>query len=65
MPGDEPVWHIFAVRSPARDALAAHLTALGVETLIHYPVPVYRTPAFAAFGPGRRYRERRPSPRRS
>src|SRR3954462_5889343 len=48
-PGAEPVWHIFAVCSPARDALGARLDALGVETLVHYPTAVYRTGAFADF----------------
>ena len=50
-PGNEPVWHLFVVRAPGRDGLAARLAELGVETLIHYPRAVYRTPAFAAFGP--------------
>jgi dTDP-3-amino-3,4,6-trideoxy-alpha-D-glucose transaminase len=50
-PGNEPVWHVFVVRARRRDALAARLADLGVETLIHYPRAVYRTPAFAAFGP--------------
>jgi dTDP-3-amino-3,4,6-trideoxy-alpha-D-glucose transaminase len=41
------VYHLFPVRSPRRDALQAHLTAAGIETLIHYPVPLPRQPAFA------------------
>jgi dTDP-4-amino-4,6-dideoxygalactose transaminase len=45
--GCEPVWHLFVVRSPARDALQAHLRNAGVETLIHYPVPPHRQPAYA------------------
>jgi dTDP-4-amino-4,6-dideoxygalactose transaminase len=41
------VYHLFVVRSSERDALQAHLRASGVETLIHYPVPLPRQPAFA------------------
>jgi dTDP-3-amino-3,4,6-trideoxy-alpha-D-glucose transaminase len=43
----EPVWHLYVVRTPHRDALRAHLAALGIETGIHYPVPPHRQPAFA------------------
>ncbi|MGY1808896.1 DegT/DnrJ/EryC1/StrS family aminotransferase [Blastococcus sp. SYSU D00669] len=43
----EPVWHLYVVRSPHRDALRDHLSAHGVQTLIHYPIPPHRQPAFA------------------
>ncbi len=42
------VYHLFVVRSRRRDALQAHLAAAGIETLIHYPVPIHRQPAFAS-----------------
>ncbi|WP_304440637.1 DegT/DnrJ/EryC1/StrS aminotransferase family protein [Geodermatophilus sp. DSM 45219] len=42
-----PVWHLYVVRTPHRDALRSHLAARGVETGIHYPVPPHRQPAFA------------------
>jgi dTDP-4-amino-4,6-dideoxygalactose transaminase len=35
------------IRSPKRDALRAHLDAHGVETGLHYPVPLHRQPCFA------------------
>ncbi|TFV83301.1 DegT/DnrJ/EryC1/StrS family aminotransferase [Blastococcus sp. CT_GayMR16] len=41
------VWHLYVVRTPHRDALREHLTASGIETGIHYPVPPHRQPAFA------------------
>lgn len=47
VPGTTPVWHLYVVRSPARDRLREHLAAHGVETLVHYPVPCHRQPAFA------------------
>jgi dTDP-3-amino-3,4,6-trideoxy-alpha-D-glucose transaminase len=49
--GDEPVWHLFVVRHPHRDALREALAAQGIETLIHYPKPVYRFPPFAQHAP--------------
>jgi dTDP-3-amino-3,4,6-trideoxy-alpha-D-glucose transaminase len=45
------VYHLFPVRSSGRDALQAHLAAAGIETLIHYPVPLPRQAAFAAARP--------------
>ncbi len=42
-----PVWHLYVVRTPHRDALQRHLTAHGVETGVHYPVPPHRQGAFA------------------
>ncbi len=41
------VYHLFPVLSSAREALRAHLQAHGVETLIHFPVPIPRQPALA------------------
>jgi dTDP-3-amino-3,4,6-trideoxy-alpha-D-glucose transaminase len=45
------VYHLFPVRSTDRNGLQAHLTRCGVETLVHYPVPVHRQPALAAAEP--------------
>jgi dTDP-3-amino-3,4,6-trideoxy-alpha-D-glucose transaminase len=50
-----PVWHLYVVRTPHRDALRDHLAARGVETGIHYPVPPHRQPAFAAGPLGQLY----------
>jgi dTDP-4-amino-4,6-dideoxygalactose transaminase len=41
------VHHLFVVLCDERDRLAAHLKARGVETLIHYPIPVHRQPPAA------------------
>jgi dTDP-4-amino-4,6-dideoxygalactose transaminase len=46
LPDSEPVWHLFVVRHPRRDALAAWLAAHGIGTLIHYPTPPHRSPAY-------------------
>jgi dTDP-4-amino-4,6-dideoxygalactose transaminase len=45
------VYHLFPVRTLARDAFQAHMTTRGIETLIHYPVPIPRQPALAAADP--------------
>jgi dTDP-4-amino-4,6-dideoxygalactose transaminase len=39
---EQHVQHLFVVRSAERDALASALKARGVESLIHYPVPLHR-----------------------
>ena len=43
----EPVWHLFVVRHPRRDELQQKLTAAGIGTLIHYPVPAHLSGAYA------------------
>ncbi len=48
----EPVWHLFVVRHPERDAFAARLKAAGVATVIHYPIPPHLQPAYAGLGIG-------------
>lgn len=49
-PGSEPVWHLFVVRHPQRDELAAHLRARGIETLVHYPEPPHLSGAYRDAG---------------
>ena len=46
------VFHQYVIRSPKRDELRAYLQAEGIGTLIHYPVPVHRQPAYAHFAQG-------------
>jgi dTDP-4-amino-4,6-dideoxygalactose transaminase len=41
-----PCWHLFPVLCRQRDALRTHLATLGIETLIHYPVPIHRQECF-------------------
>lgn len=48
--GRRHVWHLYVVRSAHRDALRAHLTARGIGTQIHYPIPIHRQVAFADLG---------------
>jgi dTDP-4-amino-4,6-dideoxygalactose transaminase len=48
------VYHVYAVRTPSRDSLAKELNAQGVQTGIHYPIPVHLQKAYAdsAYGAG-------------
>ena len=48
------VYHVYAVRSGERDQLHQGLAAQGIQTGIHYPIPVHLQPAYAdpQFGPG-------------
>jgi dTDP-4-amino-4,6-dideoxygalactose transaminase len=41
------VYHLYVVRCPQRNRLRERLRRRGVETLIHYPVPVHLQPAYA------------------
>ena len=45
------VYHLFPVLSPDREGVRAKLGASGIETLIHYPVPIPRQPALASESP--------------
>ena len=45
-PTHEHVFHLYVVRATRRNALQQSLTQHGVETGIHYPVPVHRQLAF-------------------
>ncbi len=45
-PGVTHVYHQYVVRHPRRDLLREHLAAQGIGTLVHYPLPVHRQPAY-------------------
>ncbi len=47
------VFHLFVVRTPARDALRVHLQDRGVASAVHYPTPIHLQPAYADLGLGR------------
>jgi dTDP-4-amino-4,6-dideoxygalactose transaminase len=46
------VYHLFVVRFHGRDrdAIARKLSAAGIQTVAHYPVPIHRQPAYAELG---------------
>ena len=43
----ESSWHIFPLRVHLRQELQEHLSSNGIESLIHYPVPIHRQPCFS------------------
>jgi len=45
--GRQSVYHIYAVLTPKRDALQAYLARRGIQTNIHYPIPLHMQKAFA------------------
>jgi dTDP-4-amino-4,6-dideoxygalactose transaminase len=45
------VYHLFPVLSAERTAVQAQLKSRGIETLIHYPIPIPRQPALATEQP--------------
>jgi dTDP-4-amino-4,6-dideoxygalactose transaminase len=46
----EHVWHLFVVRTIKRDRLQAYLSKLGIQTLIHYPIPPHLQKAYSQLG---------------
>jgi dTDP-4-amino-4,6-dideoxygalactose transaminase len=48
------VYHLYVVQVDDRDAVRAALEAAGIESGIHYPVPLHLTPAYRdlGYGPG-------------
>jgi dTDP-4-amino-4,6-dideoxygalactose transaminase len=45
----DPVWHLFVVKHSKRDELQRRLTDKGIGTLIHYPVAIHRSKAYADY----------------
>ena len=46
----EPVYHLFVVEIDGRDRVRERLAQVGVETGIHYPIPLHLQPAYAHLG---------------
>jgi dTDP-4-amino-4,6-dideoxygalactose transaminase len=44
------VYHVYAVRVPNRDKMMAILTERGIQTAIHYPVPIHLQSAYRYLG---------------
>ncbi|MFJ3503831.1 DegT/DnrJ/EryC1/StrS family aminotransferase [Streptomyces sp. NPDC090135] len=43
----EPVWHQYVLRTARREELRRSLAEAGVESLVHYPIAVHRSGAYA------------------
>lgn len=47
-----PVWHLYVVRTRAREKMLAELNAAGIGAGVHYPVPLHLQPAYRHLGIG-------------
>ena len=45
-----PVYHLYVIRTSYRDELQRYLTAAGIGTGIHYPIPIHLQAAYAELG---------------
>jgi dTDP-4-amino-4,6-dideoxygalactose transaminase len=43
------VFHLYVLRTAERDRMRDHLRRAGIETGLHYPVPLHTQPALARF----------------
>jgi len=50
--GAEPAWHLYVIRHPRPDELAAALAERGIESKAYYRTPVHRQPAMVAYAGG-------------
>lgn len=41
------VWHLYVIRTAHRTALQKHLDRKGIQTQIHYPIPIYQQEAYS------------------
>lgn len=41
------VYHLYVIEIPERDAARSRLAASGIQTGVHYPIPIHLQPAFA------------------
>jgi dTDP-4-amino-4,6-dideoxygalactose transaminase len=51
-PGSRHVYHQFVIRVKDRDRVRAALQEKGIETAVHYPIPLHRQPCYAWMGLG-------------
>jgi len=51
-PESRCVYHIFPVFSPQRDALREHLNGAGIQTGVHYPIPIHLQRGYQQLGFG-------------
>jgi len=51
-PYNRHVYYCYVIRTPRRDGLAAHLAEQGIDTIVHYPIPMHLQPAYREMGLG-------------
>ena len=45
-PENSHVWHLFVVRTKDRDGFQKYLADNGIETVVHYPIPIHKQKAY-------------------
>jgi dTDP-4-amino-4,6-dideoxygalactose transaminase len=50
LPGAKPVFHLYIIKSHDREALKHYLNEQGIETGLHYPIPLHLQEAYANLG---------------
>ena len=53
VPRSRGVYHLAVIRVPDRTRVARDLTAMGIQTGIHYPIPCHRQGPYQRFAAGR------------
>jgi dTDP-4-amino-4,6-dideoxygalactose transaminase len=51
-PDTEPVWHLYVIQVADRELVQSRLSAAGIDSGVHYPVPLHLQPAYADLGMG-------------
>jgi dTDP-4-amino-4,6-dideoxygalactose transaminase len=46
--GHRAVYHLYTIRTRRRDELQRDVRARGIETMVHYPVPLHQQPVYRA-----------------
>ncbi len=49
--GNQPIWHLFVVRTKSREKFIRFLAENNIGTLVHYPLPLYRQEAYRQLWP--------------
>lgn len=49
-PASTHIYHLFIIETDQRDALQQHMNAHGIQTGIHYPIPIHLQPAYHDLG---------------
>jgi dTDP-4-amino-4,6-dideoxygalactose transaminase len=47
LPDSECVWHCYVIETPERDRVRAALQDVGIQSAVHYPVPIHLQKAYA------------------
>ena len=50
MGNTESVWHLYVIQTNQRDALREYLSSRGIQTGIHYPIPIHKQAAYRHLG---------------